>query len=361
MIVGARNSGYQAFSVASRFLRTRLLCSPAVASKIRQWTAPFFEVDVAPDGAADGWTVAAPDARREAGDCEIVSVKPLGEVETRLAVDRGRKTIHLIAPVTEDWVAQNLLRYTRSLHRLAARARGVAYVHAGLVRVDGVGIAVVGASRAGKTSLLMALARNKHGRLVSNDDLGVAFEGDAVVGFGWPRSISVRLDTLDAVYGSGRRAGYLAGLTHPANRTLSELVTQGIEKHGTALFYPFEYAARFDIDLAVQGGIDVVLFSGFADGAEGRTLARMSRAEASAAVDAYAVRDANKHAAFLDTDAFPPRSGTLDLIKHRLSALPCFRLRYVFRDVNDEAGILLDTLARTLGRRELASAAAQMS
>lgn len=336
-------SSTRRYTVRSRFARTGLTCTETVAEQIRRLSTPFLSVDAGEHG--QDWQVIAGSHAPARAVTESVMVQ--GEVPVEYAVDHATKSLFHISPLSESWVAQSLLRATRAIHRSAASREGALLVHAGLIRLNGIGIALVGGSRAGKTSLIMAAVRDKAGVMVCNDDLALVAGSDAadVIGVGWPRSISVRLDALDLLFGPDRSAGIQAALSHPGNQTLASLRESGIEPHGTALVYPWEYAKLLDTDIAQDTRVNALVHLSLANDPSEGDLRVVGQSVGTELMEERILKAPNKH---LNIFGHEPRAGTADTTRDAVMGLPPFRFRYVFRDVRREAERLVDFVSRRL-------------
>ncbi|WP_455410017.1 hypothetical protein [Streptomyces hiroshimensis] len=328
------------YTVGSRFASTGLTCTPPVAEHIGRLASPYLTLGQGPS-APRTWQVIA----GAAPPCSAVpeSVTAQGEVPVDYAVDHARKALYHLAPQGEDWVAQSLLRATRAIHRSVASRQGVLFLHAGLVELNGLGVALVGGSRAGKTSFIMAGVLEGYGTMVGNDDvsLTVSHDGDGVLGAGWPRSVSVRLDTLDLLFGRDRARTVRASLTHPANRTLLSLRESGIEEHGTALIYPWEYADLLHTKIGQAARVDALVHLSLADDPSEAGAAPVPPSERGGLLEKHVLGLPNKH---LNIFGHEPATGSLRRTRDALTALPTFRFRYEFRDVRREVGRLADYL-----------------
>ncbi|MCD9195200.1 hypothetical protein [Streptomyces albireticuli] len=311
-----------------------------MAERVARLASPYLTVEPGFSGPG-AWQVIA-DARPPE-DAVPESVTALGEVAVDYAVDHTRRHVFHLAPEGEAWVTQSLLRATRAVHRTAASRQGVLFLHAGLVELDGLGVALVGGSRAGKTSLIMAGVLRGSGVMVCNDDVSLTArpDGSGVLGVGWPRSVSVRLDTLDLLFGRDRARAVLASLTHPANRTLPVLRESGAEVHGTALVYPWEYADLLRTEIGRSTGVDALVHLSLADDPSEAGFAPVPPAERDGLLEKHVLALPNKH---LNIFGHEPDHGTLTRTHDALTALPTFRFRYGFRDVLREVGRLADHL-----------------
>ncbi|WP_267242648.1 hypothetical protein [Streptomyces sp. PR69] len=357
------SSATHRYTVGSRFASTGLTCTRSAAERIRRLASPYLAVEPGPSEPGT-WQVIAGAAPPDGAVRE--SVAALGEVAVDYAVDHVGKALFHLAPQGEAWVTQSLLRATRAVHRSAASRQGVLFLHAGLVELNGLGVALVGGSRAGKTSFIMASVLHGSGVMVCNDDVSLTAErdGDGVLGAGWPRSISVRLDTLDLLFGRDRAQSLRSSLTHPANQTLLSLRESGVEEHGTALIYPWEYADLLHTKIGPSARVDALVHLSLADDPSESELASVPPSERAGLLERHVLGLPNKH---LNMFGHEPAGGSLQRTREALTALPAFRFRYEFRDVRRQVERLADELrarvpkpdrARPLGRTDQASTAA---
>ncbi|MFJ5104145.1 hypothetical protein [Streptomyces sp. NPDC088554] len=320
------------YLVRSRFATTGLMCVPSVAAEIDRLARPYLTVEPGLAGPGD-WQVGAglpatPGAVPE-------PVRALGEPTVEYAVDHAARRLFHLAPEGPAWACQSLLRATRAVHRSAAARGGMLFLHAGLVELNGLGVALVGGSRAGKTSFVMAAVLDGQGVMVCNDDVSLSADetGRGVLGAGWPRSVSVRLDTLDLLFGPERARAVQDGLTHPANATLPSLRASGVERHGTALIYPWEYADLLKTEIGRSARVDALVHLSLADAPDEAELSAVAPRERAALLDRHVLDTPNKH---LNIFGHAPDPRIPLRTRDALTALPTFRFRYVFRDVRRE-------------------------
>jgi hypothetical protein len=267
-----------------------------------------------------------------------------GEDSVDYAIDYESRHLYHLQPADEASVVQSLLRTTRAIHRSAAMGMGMVFVHGGLMRVDQLGVAVVGARRAGKTSLIMASVLNGLGRLVCNDGVGLAVEGTgSVYGVGWPGSVSVRLDTLDLLFGRTQSLEIQSGLKHPANKTLSRLHENGDEPHGNALLYLAEYSQILDSAIAHGSTVDVVVYPSLANPGDAARCAPVSPGNNRELFSKFVLSESNKH---LNSFGDEPDKERAERAVDMIGALPAFRFCYQFPDVRRQADRLADFLMR---------------
>lgn len=334
------------YVVKTSFGCSSVVCSKPIAQHIALLATPFFELREGHHHA--GWKVFAPECNLPPPPLEEVFVSALGEVPIRYRIDSSRQYLQHCEPVTKHWVAQSLLRATRSIHRSEAQRQGVLFAHSALVEIEGKGVAFVGGSRSGKTSLVLATVRGDSGSMISNDDLGFYLDAearDAIIGLGWPRSISIRLDTLETVFGSARREEICRSLTHPANETIRSLIKAGIEPHGTALFYPYEYESLFGARIRASHRVDALVFLSLSNQRRDRELRTVSEAEALRLLSESRLLKPNKYLNLLTSREDPQLT---DRALSRAASLPSFRFCYEFAETRSESDLLVEELQRLL-------------
>lgn len=164
-------------------------------------------------------------------------------------IDGARRVVRLTAAAASAYAPIHVVRIVRTLLRLDASQRdpSALFLHAGMVSWQGQGIALVGGKRSGKTSVAIAATAAGAG-FVSNDDLSLHRGPDGLVGVGWPRSVSIRLDTLEPL-----------GLTlpaksaHPANTHRDE----------AQLLMPYEIGRMLGSRVTPDAPLRAVLFPSF--------------------------------------------------------------------------------------------------
>ena len=304
---------------------------------------------------------------RERGSFQEFHSKVRGEPTRRVLYDLGRKII-LINEATDPWLSIFLCRMLRDLLRWEMLSAGVLFLHGGMVTVNGTGIAILGPPKSGKTSTSLALLGTARACHVAENDLVVAHLRDKAVGLGWPRSMCIRSDTLDAfdqIFPALRQG--VAEATHPYSG-----------RHGTdgiQLFHllPSEIAQVSHHEIKEQAKLDMIVFPRFVkEEEEAPHLERVSNEEAiSLLMDNWDfIPERSVGASACDvfcgtqhwrTICFNPflvdsfRIPTLDALKPALLALarlvPCYLLRQNLAHLGQSCALLI---AETESPRERA-------
>ncbi|MBO4206730.1 hypothetical protein [Micromonospora echinofusca] len=255
---------------------------------------------------------------------------------------------------TGGWRTQQVLRSVRHLLRWQAYATGDLLLHGGLVTLGGRGVAFVGGKRSGKTSSILSALLRGHADFVSNDDVTVAEAVDGrLVGYGAPRTVNIRTDSLLALAGAyPDLAGLLTGASHPTNgfvgrhRTVEAVrTTTGATLPGSLWVRASEIAEVTGVALRPEAPVDALVLPGFDDTVDGPVLTRLDRATAAAALAGHIERQGTRYDPFLadwypDTDAARRQR----LVDRLLDEVPCYRLTQDMRRLAESTDLLLAEL-----------------
>ncbi|GAA3753049.1 hypothetical protein HDA32_005559 [Spinactinospora alkalitolerans] len=268
-----------------------------------------------------------------------------------------------IAVVSEPspWRTQQLLRSVRHLLRWQAFAKGDLFLHGGLVKVGGVGIAFLGGKRSGKTSSVLSMILHGGADFVSNDDVAITDTDTGLVGYGSPRTVNVRTDSLLALAASAPvAAGFLSGSSHPANgyrgrhHTVDSIRSDsGTTLPGSIWVRCAELAHVTGCGLAAHSRIDSVVFPQFGASQDAPRITLMDRDSAIRSLMENVERQASKYDPFL-ADWFPDtdRLRRERLIERLLEEASFYRLSQNMHRLDEATSLMLDALTdRVVDRR----------
>ncbi|WP_186763061.1 phosphoenolpyruvate carboxykinase (ATP) [Lentzea tibetensis] len=304
------------------------------AAELDGLSRPFFQRKPVSSDSAPAplvWATTAPPAGE---DWERLTFSSETEPDRVLWVNHARREIAFVAPPSA-WRTQQLLRSVRNLIRWQAYERGELFVHGGMVAVGDVGIAFLGRKRAGKTSNILSALINAAADFVSNDDLVLAPGPDGVVGQGYPRAITIRLDSLMAVTKEDQR---LRKLVHDVKHPINHHRVQ------ESLFVRCaELVVAAGTELRPRHPLQVVAFPQFVDAGERTGVEKLDRAEAAELLAEHTESEATDHDPFL-ASWFPSydaaaRTAVTDQL---LDSATFLRLRQDFDDMGSATSALLE-------------------
>ncbi|SCE10668.1 hypothetical protein GA0115242_121935 [Streptomyces sp. SolWspMP-5a-2] len=227
-------------------------------------------------------------------------------------IDAERRLVHLTADTESAYAPVHVVRNIRTLLRLdVARSDPSAmFLHAGMVAWHGHGIAVPGDKRSGKTSTVLAAAA-AGADFVSNDDLSLHHGGDGRSGHGWPRSVSVRLDTLA-----------------PLGLTLPTATSHPSNHHRTDahLLMPHEIARMVGCRVTPRAPLRAVLFPSFTDD-DAFALRRLDVSEAARRIQANLLTPPVKDSELTARFDAPSEEQLAERARNLAAEVPAFALR----------------------------------
>jgi hypothetical protein len=259
-----------------------------------------------------------------------------------------------VAGEPSDWRAQQTLRSVRHLLRWQVHAAGDLLLHGGLVRLDGNGVAFVGAKRSGKTSSILSALVHGGADFVSNDDLTVGESEDgALRGYGSPRTVNVRTDALLALAESAPVvSGLLTGVAHPTNsfegrhRTTEALHTaSGAALPGSLWVRAAELCGTVGCGSLPESRVDAVVLPRFAECPDGPVVERLDRDTAAAELRHHMEDRGTKYDPFL-ADWYPHTDAArrARLLDRLLDEAAFFRMSQHMHGLRDATSALRDAL-----------------
>ncbi|MCM3025508.1 hypothetical protein M3584_01275 [Bacillus safensis] len=256
------------------------------------------------------------------------------EPRCRYLYDGEKKIIVIDEPKDVRWAAQHALRLIRVLLRLLCYQDGLIYLHGGMMEMNQKGVVLVGGSRAGKTSTILSLLSLTDARYITNDDIGVSYTNTEYTGTGWPRSMSIRKDSFEAIEKLGTPYR-LQTSSHPFNE----------DDKSYHFVYPEELEKWFSREVKTMGKIDVIVFPEFLPhGQTGAELSKMTPQEAAERLKQHAVINPGRHNEFLLPYFTLPTPEELEPFLHALAEkVPCYSLKQAFTSL-EKGPVLIQEL-----------------
>jgi hypothetical protein len=295
---------------------------------VEQLLRPFVDL-VRPVDDAAVWRTIAEISEDKSSSPGLVPYGGHADTGVRVGIVPERRLVRLVAAPRSRYLPVHAARVVRTLLRLAtAEADSVGiFVHAGMFSRGGHGLAILGGKRSGKTSTVLAGVASG-ADFVSNDDLYVHPGAGGLVGVGWPRSVSVRTDTLSAL---GLRLPEQTA--HPANSLFDTY------RDDAKLLFPFEIADLFGSALVPSAAVVGLVFPRFGTAPE-VVLQRLTPAEASSRIKDNLLYPPVKGES-LETHFTYPCSGELAERADRIAAVvPAYELRQSLENVRAATDLL---------------------
>lgn len=249
-----------------------------------------------------------------------------------------KKVVVIDEPKDVRWTAQHALRLIRVLLRLLCYQDGLVYLHGGMMEMNQKGIALVGGSRAGKTSTILSLLSLTDATYITNDDIGISYTNNEYKGTGWPRSMSIRKDSFEAIekFDTPYR---LQTSSHPFNE----------DDKNYHFVYPEELEKWFSREVKTMGKIDVMVFPEFLPhGQTGAALSKISPHEAAERLKEHAVINPGRHNEFLLPYFTLPTPEELEpFLKHLAEKIPCYSLKQAFTSLEKGTFLIQELLEQS--------------
>ncbi|WP_141546136.1 hypothetical protein [Bacillus toyonensis] len=304
-----------------------LVAKPKVTSKVESLVQPYITYERLSDITKNTWTIVQGGCEElEIEDLKVVEYSTPGEPDCRYFYNGNQKIILIDTPIEDKWISQHALRLIRVLLRLQCYQEGFIYVHGGLIEINQKGVAFIGGSRAGKTSTILSLLAHTSAQYVTNDDIAFQYNGKEYRGFGWPRSMCIRRDTLEVI--DPLISTYrLDKHEHPFN--------EDFKKH--VFIYPKELEKCFQRPVLENSSIDMLIFPKFLPREEiGAKIRRLTPSEAIEILYENIVINPGKFNEFLLPYFELPSSESLGKVfKELLKFIPCYELRQSFQSLEE--------------------------
>lgn len=292
-----------------------------------------------PEG--DVWTILtskyAQDIQTEV-PLEEVFYQTKMEPRCRYLYHGEKKVVVIDEPKDVRWTAQHALRLIRVLLRLLCYQDGLVYLHGGMMEMNQKGVALVGGSRAGKTSTILSLLSLTDATYITNDDIGISYTNNEYKGTGWPRSMSIRKDSFEAIekFDTPYR---LQTSSHPFNE----------DDKNYHFVYPEELEKWFSREVKTMGKIDFMVFPEFLPhGQTGAALSKISPHEAAERLKEHAVINPGRHNEFLLPYFTLPTPEALEpFLENLAEKIPCYSLKQAFTSLEKGTFLIQELLEQS--------------
>ncbi|WP_342475262.1 hypothetical protein NST70_13075 [Weizmannia sp. FSL K6-0777] len=220
--------------------------------------------------------------------------KMLDEPQREFLVVPQEKIIAVNKPIDKKWKKQIIIRLIRDIFRNYFYSKGMSFFHGGLITNNEIGIAFMGGKKSGKTSSILSFLKYSDMDYVTNDDISIQIIDKKVIGYGWPRAISVRNDTFSAL--NLNREDIVNKLRHPSNDTNW--------KNQATFVYPNELKHFLTAKVYSQCKVDYIIFPTFMDNIQKPVLEEVNESKFVELLKSNIEPDINKY--FRDFEKYFP-------------------------------------------------------
>ncbi len=215
------DSPQSALSICRDGAVVNVFCDPGTGEWLRDRIRIYFDVREPAKG-CDLWMIH--DSRRNAPDGKWRPYQRAGSngEYCRFLVDMDRRWL-VVEHDDPSWRRIFILRMVRNIIRWELFSRGAVFLHASCVERDGIGVALAGGSRSGKSTTVSSLIESREWGYVTDDDLCVLPDPEGkLIASGWPgclrmrRRMALNFPILrDSIGGFGHPANSLEGALPP--------------------------------------------------------------------------------------------------------------------------------------------------
>ncbi|GEM_PF-5334192 len=246
--------------------------------------------------------------------------------------------------LTDDWIVQCVLRLIRNIFRLSAYENGELFLHGGMISKENIGIAIVGEKRSGKTTTILSCLKSGY-NFISNDDISFDVISNQMIGYGWPRGIAVRGDSLKLITKSDDIKDYYDRLNHPGNLLISNSTFNGVEPNGLVFFQPNELVTTFGTQIISRHPLNMIVFPEFSDDKESYpVLTKLTDEEKKEKILSNIMDNPGKYNEFLlDSFDLVSTANIFENLQKALMDIPMFKMNVGFNKAL-EIPIVLNTV-----------------
>lgn len=239
--------------------QVKLVTTLLIMDSVKELLNPYIIQSYKDESSDNNWTLTTFKKISGLNGYKEIVYSPLGEPSCRFFLNGDRKQIFLEEVASNsEWLIQLIVRLIRKIIRLEFYEDNHLFLHGGLVGLEEKGIGVLGAKKAGKTSTILSLLKEfKVSSFVTNDDISLKTKEGSWIGYGWPRSISIRNDTILKLFDNDHLNKNLI-LKHPLNYSELESKVEDI-----TCLYPFELSKLVDRNIKDSIDVKILVFPEF--------------------------------------------------------------------------------------------------
>ncbi|MEK5415713.1 MULTISPECIES: hypothetical protein [unclassified Paenibacillus] len=330
-------NSYRWMEVGRETIKVYLYVPHSFSGMIIDILTPFYEIVLDRQPAKGFWKLilASETLEEHERDLTIINVdmSNFHEPNRKFHVNSAGRTIYFEEPQEMLWKVQIAIRLVRDITRNEYLQLDMYYFHSAMVEYLDKGICIMGGKKSGKTSTVLTLLSSGVAGFISNDDLSIRIEDGRVIGYGWPRSIAVRNDTLEAIETMRNIRIGREELNHPNNKIPV--------REDSTFFYPKQLASIFKGRMKKKHKVDYVIFTQFMNEGKPR-ITELKDAAALELLSANYEHNINKY--FKEFQIFfdQPDQKELEIVlKHIVKQAKCYELHQNF-NMLDESRRLID-------------------
>ncbi|MBC1512043.1 hypothetical protein [Listeria booriae] len=209
-------------------------------------------------------------------------IKHVHQGEKLFLIDDRQRYIYMVKPYDLVWRKQYALRFIRDFFRNEFVRLGYIFFHGGVISKKNIGLAFLGEKKSGKTTTIINGLKQSF-NFITNDDVSVQIKDMKVLGYGWPRSISIRKDTLINI----PQLMTSLKVSNPDNFTASG--------ENFIFLYPNELASVMDIKIIPCTEIKYFIFPKFNSSLSSSKLTKLSYHESTKLLELNHDSDVHKY------------------------------------------------------------------
>lgn len=305
-----------------------------ILNEVKESLFPYFEE--LPSFYSDAkWKVREYESTQNFSNSKIFYEKSVDSPEVKIYVDKDKKIITI--KQEGEWLVLYLVRIVRSLFRWLYYEESAIFLHGAFISLHGIGIAILGEKRSGKTTTLLSLMSLEECKYITNDDLCVIQDKEIYKGLGWPRSLCIRKESL-TVLKDLYNSEYVINSNHPGN----------INSRENKYIYvkPKELANNDLRRISAENRLNIILFTKFHD-IEHPKIIKLGVSTASELLYENLQKYPETYCSFLGEYFTEPKLYKKeDMFKEILDGVDCFQLDQAFYNMKESKKIICELINR---------------